>query len=133
MPPRLLLDTHVPVRWLSEARKLSREQLRAIEAAVRRNESVALSAVSLLEIAMLVSDGRLRLGVPLDRFFLDIEANPVFDVLPLTHAVALEAAMVGNLRDPMDRAIAATARAHRLTLVTSDQRIADSQLVPVIE
>ena len=109
---------------------ISREQLRAIEAAVRRNEAVALSAVTLLEIAMLVSDGRLRLGVPLDRFFLDIEANPVFDVLPLTHAVALEAALVGNLRDPMDRAIAATARAHRLSLVTSDQRIVDSGSYP---
>jgi PIN domain nuclease of toxin-antitoxin system len=33
----------------------------------------------------------------------------------------------------MDRVIVATARTHRLKLVTSDQRIIDSQLVPVID
>jgi predicted nucleic acid-binding protein len=32
----------------------------------------------------------------------------------------------------MDRAIAATARVHSLTLVTSDQRTGDSTLVPVL-
>lgn len=36
-------------------------------------------------------------------------------------------------RDPADRAIVATARVHRLRLVTSDQRIIESKLVPVIE
>jgi PIN domain nuclease of toxin-antitoxin system len=36
------------------------------------------------------------------------------------------------LRDPADQAIVATARVHRLKLVTSDQRIIESKLVPVI-
>jgi len=41
---------------------------------------------------------------------------------------------MGNaLRDPADRAIVATARVHRLRLVTSDQRIIESKLVLVIE
>jgi PIN domain nuclease of toxin-antitoxin system len=46
--------------------------------------------------------------------------------------IALDAAHLGILRDPMDRAIAATARIHSLTLVTSGQRICDSSLVPVL-
>ena len=41
--------------------------------------------------------------------------------------------MGGVLRDPADRAIVATARIHRLRLVTSDQRIVESKLVPVVE
>jgi PIN domain nuclease of toxin-antitoxin system len=37
------------------------------------------------------------------------------------------------LRDPADRVIVATALVHRLQLVTSDQRIIDSKLVPFVE
>ena len=80
---RLLLDTHIVIRWLAEPRKLSREQLRALEDTVRRTEPVAFSAISLLEIA--------------------------------------------------DRAIVATARVHSLKLVTSDQRIIESNAVSVVE
>jgi len=55
-----------------------------------------------------------------------------FLVLPLSYEVAAEAALLGNLRDPADRAIVATARVHRLSLVTSDQKIIESKLVPVV-
>jgi PIN domain nuclease of toxin-antitoxin system len=130
--PRLLLDTHVAVRWLIEAKRLSREQFRALEGAVRRAEPVALSAMSLLEIAVLTSERRLKL--PLEDFFGDLQANPLFRVLPLTYEIALEVASLGSsLRDPADRTIVATARVHRLRLVTSDQRIIESKLVPVID
>jgi PIN domain nuclease of toxin-antitoxin system len=131
--PRLLLDTHILVRWLIEARKLSRTQLRTLEAAIRRGEPVAFSAISLLEIAVLASGENQALKVPLAEFFRDLNSNPVFRVLPLTYEVALEIASLGALRDPADRAIAATARVHRLRLVTSDQRIIDSELVQVVE
>jgi PIN domain nuclease of toxin-antitoxin system len=126
----LLLDTHVLVRWMSERRRLSREQVRALERAVRRSEPVALSAISLVEIAVLHSSG--KLAFQLDEFFDDLQSNPAFLVLPLTYEIASEVAWLGALRDPVDRAIVATARVHRLRLVTSDQRIVDSKLVPVI-
>jgi PIN domain nuclease of toxin-antitoxin system len=94
---------------------------------------VAISAVSLLEIAILASGERPALKAPLDELFQDLSSNPAFRVLPLTYEVALDVASLGVLRDPADRAIAATARVHRLRLVTSDQRIIDSQLVQVLE
>jgi len=131
--PRLLLDTHVLIRWLGERRKLSRSQLRALESAVRRGEPVALSAVSLLEIAVLASGEKPGLKVSLDEFFQTLNSNPAFRILPLTYEVALDVASLSVLRDPADRAIAATARVHRLRLVTSDQRIIESKLVPVVE
>ena len=132
MLPRLLLDTHIVVRWLIDNRKLSREQFRVLQTAVRHTEPVALSAMSLLEIAVLNSEGKLKLKTSLNEFFTDLQARPVFQILPLTYEVATEAASLGNLRDPADRAIVATARAHRFTLMTSDQRIIESKLVPVI-
>jgi len=131
--PRLLLDTHVVIRWLSDQQKLSREQSRALDLAVGRGEPLAMSAFSLLEIAILASEGRLTFKAGLDEFFADLQANPVFRVLPLTYEIAAEVAVLGSLRDPADRAITATARVHRLRLVTSDRRVIESNLVPVVE
>ena len=131
MLPHSLLDTHVLVRWRIEARKLSREQLRVLEAAALRREPLGVSAISLLEIAVLTSEGRLKL--PLEEFFDELQANPVFRILPLNCEIASEIASLGNsLRDPADRAIVATARVHRLRLVTSDQRIIQSKLVATV-
>ena len=128
-----MLDTHVLIRWLIDAKKLSRIQLRTLEAAVQQGQPVAFSAISLLEIAVLASGEKPSLQVPLDEFFQDLNSNPSFVVLPLTYEVAREIASLSLLRDPADRAIAATARVHRLRLVTSDQRIIASKLVQVVE
>lgn len=131
--PRLLLDTHILIRWLVDAKRLSRTQLRTLESAIQRGEPVALSAVSLLEIAVLASGEKPPFRVPLREFLQELNSNPVFRVLPLTTEVALDLASLVILRDPADRAIAATARVHRLRLVTSDQRIIESTLVQVVE
>ena len=131
MLPCLLLDTHIVVRWLTNPKKLSREQTRVLEAAVHRGEPVALSVMSLLEIAVLGSAGKLGIKVPLDELFEDLD-TPLFQILPITREVAAEVALLGSLRDPADRAIVATARVERLRLVTSDQRIIESKLVPVL-
>lgn len=122
-----------PHSMVIDARRLSKVQLRTLESAVRRGEPVALSAISLLEIAVLASGERPALKLSLEGFFQDLNSNPVFRVLPLTYEVALEIASLSVLRDPADRAIAATARVHRLRLVTSDQRIIESKLVQVVE
>ena len=131
MRPRLLLDTHIAVRWLTDAKKLSREQARVLDAAVRRTERLALCAMSLLEIAVLSSAGKLQLKMTIDEFF-DHLHTPLFQILPITREVAAEVASLGSLRDPADRAIIATARVERLRLVTSDRRIIASKLVPVV-
>jgi PIN domain nuclease of toxin-antitoxin system len=128
-----LLDTHIIIRWLTDDRKLSRAQRRALEAAVRRGEPLALSAISLLEIAVLASGENPVLELPLEEFFHDLNSNPIFRVFPLTCEVALECASLGALRDPADRTMAATARVHRLRLVTSERRIIESELVQTIE
>jgi PIN domain nuclease of toxin-antitoxin system len=127
------LDTHILIRWLVEAKKLSRMQVRTLESTVQRGEPIGLSAMSLLEIAILASGEKPQFRVSLNEFFDDINSNPIFRVLPLTYEVALEVASLNALRDPADRAIAATARLHRLRLVTSDQRIIQSGLVEVLE
>jgi PIN domain nuclease of toxin-antitoxin system len=130
---RLLLDTHVVIRWLAAPKKLSREQVRVLREAVRRREPVAVSAITLLEIAVLFGEGATRSDVPVKELFDELASNPAFQILPLTVEIAAEvAALGGSLRDPADRAMVATGRVNRLRLVTSAQCIIDSKLVPVV-
>ncbi|HEV1286000.1 MAG TPA: type II toxin-antitoxin system VapC family toxin [Bryobacteraceae bacterium] len=131
MTPRFLLDTHVVVQWLSVPRKLTTDQLRVMREAYRHGEPVALSAYSLVEIAMLARGSRKIAGI--DRIFEELETNPMFRILPITIPIAVDAGALNLLRDPGDRTIVATARVHGMRLLTSDQRIIDSKLVSVIE
>lgn|SRR5271157_1955502 len=133
LSPRFLLDTHIVVRWLAAPKRLSREQTRVLRDAVRRREPVAISAITLLEIAVLFGEGSTRSDIPVDELFSELESNPAFQIIPLTVDVAAEVAGLGGfLRDPADRAIVSTARIRRLRLLTSDERIIDSNLVPVV-
>ena len=133
MNPRFLLDTHVVVRWLSDLRRLSREQRRVLDDAVQQGVQVGVSTITLLEIALL-GDGRQRLSAGVNDLFHQLDTNPTLRIFPLTTDIAQEVAALGSsLRDPSDRVIVATARIHRLTLLTSDQRIVGSNLVPVVD
>jgi PIN domain nuclease of toxin-antitoxin system len=94
---------------------------------------VGVSAVTLLEIPLL-GEGRQRLSAGVNDLLDQVDANPIFRIIPFTTDIAREVAALGDsLRDPVDRAIVATARIHRLTLLTSDQRIIDSNLVAIVE
>ncbi len=133
MNARFLLDTHILVYWLAIPKKLSREQTRVLREAVRRREPVAISAITLLEMAILFGEGRTRSAIPVNQLFSEIESNPAFQIVPLTVDVASEVAALGDsLRDPADRTIVSTARLRKLRLVTSDRRIIDSNLVSTV-
>jgi PIN domain nuclease of toxin-antitoxin system len=129
--PRFLLDTHVVVQWLSGPKKLSTDQLRVMREAYRQGEIVAVSAYSLVEIAMLARGSRKITGI--DHIFAELDTNPMFRILPITIPIAVDAGALNLLRDPGDRTIVATARVHGLRLLTSDQRIIDSKLVAVVD
>lgn len=132
MSPHFLLDTHILLRWLFESRKLSQEQLRCLERLARTEGPVGLSAMSLLEIAMLSDSGHLELSCSTRDLLLDLEANPLIHMLPLSPEIALDAGALRGLRDPADRVIVATARVHGMQLLTSDERILRSGLARTI-
>ncbi len=103
-----------------------------LDRAAARLETVALSAITLLELAALLGEGHIAPG-EID-LFADLESSPYFEIVPLTVDIAREILSLGNsLRDPMDRAIVATARVHGLRLLTSDQRIVESGLATVVD
>lgn len=129
---RLLLDTHIAIRWLVQPKRLSSEQRRVLRRAADQGLQFGVSAMSLLEIAIkfrIVGEA----GTARDLLAM-LETSAIVQILPLTAEIALDVmGLTQVLRDPSDCAIVATARVHGLKLLTSDQRIIQSKLVSVIE
>ena len=127
----ILLDTHVLV-WINlETRKLSRAARSVIRRAGTRGD-LAISAVSLLELARLIAAGRIeRRGTVHET--IDSLTSEV-TVVPITAEIAaLTAYLPADFpSDPADRAIAATAQAEGISLVTADQRIQACRQVKTI-
>jgi PIN domain nuclease of toxin-antitoxin system len=128
----LLLDTHTALNWISNSSRVSHDQIRVIAAAERSGELLCISAISLLEITLLVEAGKLRKHPPLAELLPRFTRKP-FMLLPVTAEIAFDVGSLPALKDPFDRTIAATARVHKLDLVTSDQRIIESNVVSTID
>ena len=115
---RLLLDTRLLLWWLENSPSLS---ARARETIRDPENTVFVSAVSLWEIWLKQSLGKLRL--PVD--FTERLAAESFESLPL---MASHARQVGLLPwhhgDPFDRMLVAQAQVEKLVLLTADNALA---------
>jgi PIN domain nuclease of toxin-antitoxin system len=130
---KYVLDTQAWLWSVLDHPRLSR-RARAALSAVAEQERIGLAAISLKEAAghmahwrIVVEDG---FG-PWPLWLRKAAASPQLEVLPLTVDVAIESEQLGNAfpPDPADRLIAATARVHNLTLITSDRPIRRSGAV----
>ena len=128
-----MLDTHVLLWWHSEADRLSNGQLKVISAAAEK--PLLVSDVSLWEVAMLHSLGRIQLKIPLREWLEKAVAPPLVRRQGITPAVAAELAALPESfhRDPADRILVATARVIGATLLTRDHRIIEAGLVDTLE
>ena len=128
----ILLDTHV-VLWLAlDQTQLSKRARAAIDDARRNGDGLAISDITLLELATLASKGRIRLNISLESCLREIEAR--FTILPISgracvRALGLPAAYP---KDPADRIIAGTALVEGLSLLTADRAIRRSRALPTI-
>ena len=130
----VLLDTHILIWWQSEPNHLSKPQLDLLKDAERHRRPVAISAITLREMAMLVRRGRYQPPMPLEAWIEEAEQHPLIQVLPLTSRIAAESVRLGDdfPKDPADQVIVATARCHGLRLLTADQRIRRWGKVPLV-
>ncbi len=127
----ILLDTHVLVWSQLEERKLSRTAQSTLRRA-RRSGGLAISAISLVEIAKLIERNKLEIYGTVDGAIARFAEDVV--VLPITREIAALTIQFPEdfPRDPSDRIISATARAEGLLLVTADERIRNCPLVKTI-
>lgn len=123
-----LLDTHACTWYVAEPTKLERREIEALDALDSRP---FISDLSLWEVATLVNLRRLDLQPSFEHWLSQATRPGVVRILPLTTEIAVElASLRGKFhRDPADRVIVATARTHRLPLLTRDKRILASGLV----
>lgn len=130
----VLLDTHIFIWLRLQPSRLSKEQFRTISELSSRNVPLAISAITLWEIAKMVQKRRLEFNAPVEVWLDEIETNPSFSVLPLTGRIAAESVRLGRdfPSDPADQIIVATARCLNLTLLTADDRIREWGKVPLL-
>jgi len=128
----ILLDTHVLAWTVADSKRLSRAALRAIERARRQDGGLAISAITLWELALLLARGRIQAYGTVEASVRLLCEGTV--VRPITPEIAALSAQFPDdyPREPADRLIGATARAEGLTLVTRDENIRRSPLIRTV-
>lgn len=100
--------------------RLSREARRAID----RATELGISTISFWEIAVLERRGKIRLDRGARSWTrASITADPRMTALPVTPEIALTAGGLGDVREPGDGIIYATAVEHDAALVSRDERL----------
>ncbi len=128
----ILLDTHVVVWLAQDQRRISSRAHDAIIDTREGSQGLAVSSMTILELARLASQKRIELAPNLEDFLQVVERR--FAVLPITGRICVKAfEFPANYpKDLADRVIGATAVIEGLSLVTADQAIRQSKAVPTI-
>ena len=117
----ILLDTHVWIWWM-EGNASLRPSLRE---KIDSEPVLAISAISLVEVATKAARGTLQLTFPLHEWMETALDQAGVQLIPISPAIAIDAANLpgGFHKDPADRLIVATARVSEIALATQDGAI----------
>ena len=128
----VLVDTHVVV-WLAfDQDRLSQKARTAINETRRNAAALAISDITLLELATLASKGRIQPHISFESFLHEVESR--FVVLPMSSRVCARAMGLPEAypKEPADRIIGAMALVEGLHLLTADQQIRRSKAVQTV-
>jgi len=127
----ILLDTHALVWAVADPKRLSIAATKAINTA-RQQDGLAVAAVTLWELAMLFSRGRIQAyGTVEASVRLLVEGITIKPITPEIAALSVDFPS-DYPTDPADRLIGATARAEGMPLISRDKSIAECSLLHVI-
>jgi putative PIN family toxin of toxin-antitoxin system len=113
----VLLDTNVVLWLLAGDSRITPSVLSQINTA----KNAYISTISLLEISIKVSVGKLKKPVHL----LDLMTDLGFEELPIDASTLVKLESLPLLhRDPFDRTIVAAAMSAKATLITGDKQLA---------
>ncbi len=123
----ILLDTHILVWWLNQVSKLSNTQTAFIASA----SDIAVSTISLWEIAKLVEYQKLKLKLPVLDWIIAAQSHPKIQIIPLHPEIIVASTQLPGTfhKDPSDQIIVATARHLDIPILTKDSKILDYDYV----
>ena len=122
----IVLDTHV-LLWMDRNDESLGARSRHLIENAWQTDTVAVSAISFWEVAMLAQRGRVVLPAAIEAWRADLLQAGVQEI-PVNGGIALRATTLQELhRDPADRFIVATALHHHALLVTAESKILDWQ------
>lgn len=119
-----LLDTCATV-WIANGDRLREPAASALRNAHGPDARLAVSPMTAWEIAMLAAKGKIALAIGPDVWFERFCTLPGVTLaeLPISVLIAAAALPGSPPADPVDRILAATARAFGYTLVTRDRHL----------
>lgn len=118
---RFLLDTHTYLWTINENPRLSSSAFELIES---RESRLVLSIVSLWEIAIKLSIGKLVLDLPFVDVAKTIPAAHDMEILPITlNYLENVARLPVHHRDPFDRLLVAQCLAEGMTILSNDSAL----------
>lgn len=120
----IVLDTHAWVWWATADRRLSRRASQIIQRAARGG-GVAISMISIWEVAKKVEKQQLVFDRPVRDWLDRATALPGLSLMELTPAILIDSCDLPQPfhGDPADQIIVATARHHHATLVSRDGKL----------
>ena len=128
-------DTHALVWYATgESRKIGSAAKRVFEGADRKDGSgiVYVPAIVLHEISSLLIGGKIELAEPFLDWVRSLEKHGFFVVLDVTSEMVVSADHFKSITDPFDRLIMGCAALLDQPLMTTDEMIANSELVQVM-
>ena len=127
----ILLDTHVLIWLANEPVKLSARATETIHAA-RESDGLAISAITLWELAWLATHDRISFTGTIDAFVDELTSRTA--IRPITPEIAVLANQLPPTysSDPCDRLIGATALAEGITLITKGRSIRNCKQIKTI-
>jgi PIN domain nuclease of toxin-antitoxin system len=128
----ILLDTHVIIWIAMNPAKISKNARNALDRARVDDSGIAISDMTLLELARLSSAGQVGFNSSLETFIAEVERR--FVVLPMNGRICVQAYSLPTAypKDPADRIIGATALVEGVPLITADRAIRNSRALPTI-
>jgi len=129
----ILLDTHIWLWLLHNPSQLSEKALSAIYAE-QNQDSLLISAISVWEIAVKVSLGKLTIPLPIDEWYQLAQSHSGIIVEPLSPMDAIASSLLPEPfhKDPADRILVAIARRYQIPLVSCDSKILNYSHVETI-
>jgi PIN domain nuclease of toxin-antitoxin system len=116
---KYLIDTHVAL-WVLKGEPLSAASKEILDDVTAE---VYVSMASAWEIAIKVSNGKLKYTGGVKAFLSDVKLNE-FKIINIKEShIALVESLEYHHRDPFDRLLIATAKAENMIILTADENI----------